>query len=252
MQAFLASVNDEMIDVITTGPIIPKKVNTAMGGPGGDQMIDKPKEQWDSSDRKRANLDAVSKNIFYQVLDNVMFNRIKGCQTAKEIWDKLIELCEGSVKIKKNKLEMVLAQFRTSRMKDGETVESYEIKLNGIINELVTLNHVLDKETINHKIIHSLSTAWAIKAEIMVGLKEHEKLSSADLWGELKAHEFSKMKEKLERGETTSHNLALTVEVGRDADLLALFTKRMEKLEKKVEKKPYSSDQPRLRYSDQY
>ena len=126
MQAFLASVNDEMIDVITIGPIIPKKVNTAVGGPGGDQMIDKPKEQWDSSDRKRANLDAVCKNIFYQVLDNVMFNRVKGCESAKEIWDKIIQLCEGSAKIKKNKLEMVLAQFRTSRMKDGETIESYE------------------------------------------------------------------------------------------------------------------------------
>ena len=25
-----------------------------------------------------------------------MFSRIKSCKTAKEIWDKLIELCEGS------------------------------------------------------------------------------------------------------------------------------------------------------------
>ena len=94
----------------------------------------------------------------------------------------------------------------------------------------------------------------------MVGLKEHEKPSSADLWAELEAHEFSKMKEKLERGETTSHNLALTVEMAKETDLLALFTRIMEKLEKKVEKKPhasdhykhYSSDQHRPRYNDQY
>ena len=63
MQEFLASVSDEMIDVITIGPIVPKKVNTALG-PGAEQMVDKPKDQWDSSDRKRGNLDAVCKNIF--------------------------------------------------------------------------------------------------------------------------------------------------------------------------------------------
>ena len=77
MQAFLAAVNDEIIDVITTGPIVPKKVNIAMGA-GVEQMVDKPKDQWDSSDRKRANLDATCKNIFYQVPDNVKFSRIKG------------------------------------------------------------------------------------------------------------------------------------------------------------------------------
>lgn len=67
-----------MIDVITTGPNVPKKVNIALG-PGAEQMVDKPKDQWDSSDRKRANIDVVCKNIFYQVLDNVMFSRVKGC-----------------------------------------------------------------------------------------------------------------------------------------------------------------------------
>ena len=66
-------------------------------------------------------------------------------------------------------------------MKDGETIESYEIKLNGVINELATLDHVLTKEVINHKILNSLSNPWGIKAEIMMGLKDHENLSSVDL-----------------------------------------------------------------------
>ena len=43
-----------------------------------------------------ANLDNVAKNILYELLDKDMFSKIKSCTTAKEIWETLILLHEGS------------------------------------------------------------------------------------------------------------------------------------------------------------
>ena len=168
-----------------------------------------------------------------------MFNRIKSCKTAKEIWDKLIELCEGSESSKKNKLDIFLTKFQSIRMNEGETIEHYEIRICSILNELASLDKILTKEEVNHKILNSLSPAWEIKSEIMKGMQEGDNLTTSEFWSELKAHEFSKLKGKIESEETTSQNLALAVKTkasifGNDkSDLHALFMKRMERIERK-------------------
>ena len=82
----------------------------------------------------------------------------------------------------------------------------------------------------------------------MKGMQEGDKLTTSELWSELKPHEFSKLKGKIEREETTSRNLALVVKTkasisGNDkSDLHALFMKRMERLERKIGKISLSSE----------
>ena len=58
MQAFLATVHDEMVDVITTGPLVPMKVNPEYAANNDlPRMVIKEKEIWNENDRKRANQD---------------------------------------------------------------------------------------------------------------------------------------------------------------------------------------------------
>ncbi|KAL8514503.1 hypothetical protein ACS0TY_013566 [Phlomoides rotata] len=52
----------------------------------------------------RNNLDNVSKNTIYHTQDKIVFSKIKQCKTAKEIWEKLEMMCEGTDQIKENKL----------------------------------------------------------------------------------------------------------------------------------------------------
>ena len=73
--------------VITTGPLVPMTVNPEYASNNElPRMVIKEKGMWNANDRKRANQDIICKNIFYQVIDDAMFNRIKSCKTAKEIW----------------------------------------------------------------------------------------------------------------------------------------------------------------------
>lgn len=68
----------------------------------------KPICEWTYEDRKRANLDNIAKDILYKTLDKEIFSKIKFSKTAKEIWDKITTICEGSDQIKENKLTLVI------------------------------------------------------------------------------------------------------------------------------------------------
>ena len=116
MKAYLVSIYDEMQDVITTGPIIPQKINSAYTVLTANELptpntLDKTKDEYEGDDRKRANLDAVCKNLFFQSLGDVMFHRVKNCKTAKEIWDSVCTICEGSEKIRKSKMDMYITRL---------------------------------------------------------------------------------------------------------------------------------------------
>ena len=71
MKAYLASIHDEMQDVITTGPIIPQNPNPAYNvtlASMTSKTLDITKDEYEGDDKKRANLDAVCKNLFFQSL----------------------------------------------------------------------------------------------------------------------------------------------------------------------------------------
>ena len=269
MSAYLASIHDEMQDVITTGPIIPKKLNPAYNLTTADttpRFLDKSKEEYEGDDRKRANLDAVCKNLFFQSLGDVMFHRVKNCQTAKEIWDSVCTICEGSEKIRKSKLDMFITRFKTTKMKEGETVENYEIWLSKLLNDIIALDYVLEPEELNYKILSSLTSEWDVKTEVMKSMLSKD-TTTAFVWNDLKAFEFEKMKSKMESGETVNDDLALSAVRNQaekrsaykkpaesskraESEMCALFMKKMDKLGRKFERSQ-SYDRDRGRHDQQ-
>ena len=256
MQAYLASIHDEMDDVITIGPIVPKKINPAYNvvtAADTPKFLDKTKEEYEGDDKKRANLDAVCKNLFFQSLGDVMFHRVKNCKTAKEIWDSVCTICEGSEKIRKSKLDMYITRLKTTKMKEGETVENYEIRISGLLNDIIALNHVVDPEELNYKILSSLTSAWDVKTEVMKSMLTKD-TTTAFIWNDLKAFEFEKMKNKMESGEAVTDDLALSAVKNpadkksadkkpaesskrAESEMCALFMRKMDKLGRKFEKK---------------
>ena len=269
MQAYLASIHDEMQDVITTGPIVPQKPNPAYNvNTAGEvsRTLDKVKDEYEGDDKKRANLDAVCKNFFFQSLGDVMFHRVKHCKTAKEIWDSVCTICEGSEKIRKSKLDMYVTRFKTTKMKEGETVENYEIRISGLLNDIIALDYEIDQEELNYKILTSLTPAWDVKTEVMKSMLSKDTTTSF-IWNDLKAYEFDKMKHKMESGEAGTDDLALSAAKGQtekriaekkpaesskrtESEMCALFMKKMDKLGRKFERSQ-SYDKNRGRYGDQ-
>ncbi|XP_073120776.1 uncharacterized protein [Henckelia pumila] len=143
MQAHLFARDDDMWYVITDGPMKILKVNTSAAiSEGEPQMVEKPRAEWTNKDKKKVNLDNVAKDILYKTLDKNMFNKIKTCSTAKEIWEKLTQLCEGNDQTKENKLTVVIQMFGNAKMKSGETMAEFDERFSTIICELIALGKI--------------------------------------------------------------------------------------------------------------
>ena len=67
----------------------------------------KPLSLWDENDYKRLRENANAINILHCAPSAVEFNRISGCETAHEIWQKLEVTYKGTYKVKEAKIDLL-------------------------------------------------------------------------------------------------------------------------------------------------
>ncbi|XP_073025134.1 uncharacterized protein [Primulina eburnea] len=105
---------------------------------------------------RKSNLDNVANDILYKTLDKNKFNKIKMCKSAKEIWEKLIQLCEGNEQTKENKLSVAVQKFDKIKMKAGESMRDFDERVSNIVNELNVLRRVHSNKEIALKVMLDL------------------------------------------------------------------------------------------------
>ena len=67
------------------------------------------------------------------------FNKISRLENAKEIWDTLVDMHEGTESVKESKLGVLQSQMDKFKMKDGEGVTKIYSRLALITNEMASL-----------------------------------------------------------------------------------------------------------------
>ncbi|XP_047306304.1 uncharacterized protein LOC124909695 [Impatiens glandulifera] len=176
MQAHLAAHNDDMWCVITDGPIKILKVSTTTTTTEGAlEMKEKPIYEWTVEDKRKANLDNVTKDILYKTLDKNMFSKIKSCSTAKEIWNKLTQLCEGNDQTKENKLMVVTQKFDSIKMRHRETLIKFDERFSSIVIELSTLGKTYSNREVAIKLMRALSRECHFKADYRKSKRDYKK-----------------------------------------------------------------------------
>jgi len=70
------------------------------------------------------------------------------CNSAKEMWDKLIGLYDGGSKVKKGKLQTHRRQFESLKMEDEEDIASYFLRVAEVVNSLKGLDEKIEESTI--------------------------------------------------------------------------------------------------------
>ncbi|XP_073120560.1 uncharacterized protein [Henckelia pumila] len=179
MQALLSALDDDMWFVITDGPLTITKVNTAIAiSGGGPQYIDKPIVEWTVEDKKKKNLDNVAKDILFKTLDKSTFSKIKMCKTGKEIWDKLIQLCEENEKTKENKLSVAIQKFDNIRMKPGESMTEFDERVSSTVIEIHALGKIYPNREVILKVIRGLPKEWDVKTMAMKESKRLEQIGT--------------------------------------------------------------------------
>jgi len=153
MKIFLESVDKGVWDAIVNGPFIPTKIVE------GKTM---PKDflSWTLDENKRVHYDVRAKNIISSALTLDEFYRVSICQSAKEMWDVLEVTHEGTDEVKRARKNTLIQEYEMFRMKAEETIYDVQKRLTHIVNHLIALGKVFEKEELNIKILKSLNRAW--------------------------------------------------------------------------------------------
>ncbi|KZV58106.1 hypothetical protein F511_34618 [Dorcoceras hygrometricum] len=119
-----------------------------------------------------------------------MFNKIKTCATAKEIWEKLTQIGEGNDETKEKKLIVAQQKYESIKMKDGETMTEFDERFSAVVIELTILGKEYSNRELALKVMRALPRECDVKTMAMRKFKDLNKLELHDLFANLKAYEF--------------------------------------------------------------
>ena len=158
MIGFLKSIDDDVWDIIEEGYSKPTII-------ANGKTITKPKAQWSKDDKYAFNCNNKAMNGTYNEVSTEEFRRISICKTAKEAWEVLETVYEGTDKVKQSKLQRLTKEFETIVMEKDETFDQSYAKLNDIVNSVFILSEEIPENKIVKKILRSLPSRFDSKVD---------------------------------------------------------------------------------------
>ena len=125
------------------------------------------------------------------MVDTNEYNRIFACDTAKQIWNKLIVTYEGISQVWETKMNMYVHQYELFKMEVDESVKDMFTRFTDIINNLKSLGKTYFNEEMMRKILRCLpNNKWGPKDTTIEKAQDIKKLELDDLLGKLLTHEI--------------------------------------------------------------
>ena len=130
-------------------------------------------------------------HILYCGLDANEYNRICACESAKEIWDKLVVTYEGTSQVRETKINMFVHQYELFKMQPDETIKEMFTRFTDITNNLKSLGKTYTNEEMVRKILRCLpKSKWGPKVTAIEEAQNLKTLALDDLLGKLLTHEI--------------------------------------------------------------
>ena len=79
-------------------------------------------ETWTRDQITKSNLNWSAMNIMQCALHPIKFFRVSSCAIAKEMWDKLKVIYEGTSEVRETKANMLVFEYEAFKMKSNETI----------------------------------------------------------------------------------------------------------------------------------
>ncbi|XP_075112165.1 uncharacterized protein LOC142182112 [Nicotiana tabacum] len=98
--------------------------------------IPKIRKEYTDDDRKAIENNFRAKNTLICGIGPDEYNKIFACQSAKEIWEALQTVYEGTTQVKQSKIDMHTTEYELFKMKDDESIQDMHTRFTSITNEL--------------------------------------------------------------------------------------------------------------------
>ncbi|XP_074277336.1 uncharacterized protein LOC141600974 [Silene latifolia] len=241
MMHFIQGTDYECWVIIENGPFA---ITTTHAN--GVSSAKAPKD-YTSDDYKKAEKNARAISLLQSGIGESETSRIAGCKTAKQIWDSLSLTYEGTVQVKKQRIDLLMQQYENFRMHEDEPIKSMSSRFSSITNELSNLGRQFETEDIVRKILRSLTRKWRQKVTAIEECRDLATLTYEALMGSLMAHEITLDNDAEEKPKAKGQALN-AVSSDNENDLeeeVALLSKRIAKIIRKQNQGKFESYKPK-------
>ncbi|XP_010539141.1 PREDICTED: uncharacterized protein LOC104813272 [Tarenaya hassleriana] len=153
-------------------------------------IVMKPKIQWTAQEKKESAMNQKALSIIFSSVSPEEFEQIQGCETAKDAWDTLELIHEGTSKVKRNRLDMIDLQFERLRMGDDESVKEFCGKLSALSNEASVLGRKITNDKLVKKLLNSLPAKYHSQILVFEGVNNLDTVTFKEAVGTFAAHEL--------------------------------------------------------------
>ncbi|GJV13269.1 retrovirus-related pol polyprotein from transposon TNT 1-94 [Tanacetum coccineum] len=111
-------------------------------------------------EKDRYNADIRATNIILQGLPKDIYSLINHYIDAKDIWDNVKILLEGSELTKEDRESQLYDDFEHFRQNKGETIHSYYVRFAKLINDMRNIKMTMSKIQLNSKFVNNMLPEW--------------------------------------------------------------------------------------------
>ncbi|XP_063938007.1 uncharacterized protein LOC135147900 [Daucus carota subsp. sativus] len=167
--------------------------------------------EFSDEDNELINLDVTLQLILIESLDPVMYNNVVNCTSAKQIWDTLQIINEGSEEVRENKKEILVAQYEQFGSNPGEGISEVFIRFNNLINNLNLNGKYYDNKEVNLKFLLTLPEQLEHRITAIRESRDLTEISLEQLYGVLKTYELEQAQTKQRYGWGKTLNTSTSV-----------------------------------------
>ncbi|GKB40618.1 retrovirus-related pol polyprotein from transposon TNT 1-94 [Tanacetum coccineum] len=126
-------------------------------------------------DKERYNADIRATNILLQGLPKDIYSLINHYTDAKDIWDNVKMLLEGSELTKEDRESQLYDDFEHFRQHKGETIHDYYVRFAKLINDMRNIKMTMSRMQLNSKFVNNMLLEWGrfvIAVKLNRGLRD--------------------------------------------------------------------------------
>ena len=126
MTLFIKAANPLYMGIMDNGPfvfqkLIPESV-TEIGERIPQKFVPKESSEFNDTEKDKVALDTSLQLIIVDSLDIAMLNQVINCSSAKQMWDTIELLMEGTTEVKENRLDILTSQYEAFKSLPGENI----------------------------------------------------------------------------------------------------------------------------------
>ncbi|KAK8623170.1 hypothetical protein V6N13_118061 [Hibiscus sabdariffa] len=183
MMFFIKAKDFHLWDIVEDGPFVPTTIMSELS----------------ANDRKKMELNCKALHIIFCALGPDVYSKVSSCESAKEVWDKLEVIHEGTNDVKETKIGLLNLEYENFKMDPNEDIKSMFDRFSTIVNQLKGFGEEIPEDKLIRKLIYSLSQSWDSKKTAIIEAKDLKKLKLDELIGSFLTHEMMSIPLKREK-----------------------------------------------------